>query len=55
MARKFGMGISNSQMALARKFEAAGLTSISQAVKAFQRGESAKIEAWKKQLAKKSK
>ncbi len=50
MAKKFGVGVSDRQLALARKFEQAGLTSYSQAVKAFQRGDNQQIEAWKKQL-----
>jgi hypothetical protein len=41
---------------MAKKFEAAGLTTLSQAVKAFERrafdrGEAARIAAWRKQLA----
>jgi len=44
---KFGTGLSNAQMALARKIEAAGLASISQVVKAMERGETEKIAAWK--------
>jgi hypothetical protein len=55
MAKKFGEGVSNAQIALARQFEKAGLTSYSQAVKAFQRGDSERIEAWKKQLAERGK
>jgi len=46
-------GVTDAQLKLARRFEAAGLTSYSQAVKAFQRHEDAKIEAWKKQLSEK--
>lgn len=52
MAKKFGAGVTNSQMKLARQFEAAGLTTYSQAVKAFQRRENDKIEEWKLQLSK---
>lgn len=51
---KFGEGVSNAQVALARKFEQAGLCSYSQAIKAFQRDENDKIEAWKKQLSEKN-
>lgn len=51
MARKFGEGVSDADYRLARKFEAAGLTTISQAVKAFQRGETDRINEWKRQLA----
>jgi hypothetical protein len=47
---KFGQGVSNAQATLARKFEAAGLTSYSQAIKAFQRGEESRINEWKRQL-----
>ena len=50
MARKFGEGVSDAQMRLARRFEAAGLTTISQAVKAFQRHNDTQIEEWKKLL-----
>lgn len=53
MATKFGQGVTDAQARLARAFEAAGLTSYSQAIKAFQRKETEKIEAWKKQLAEK--
>ena len=53
MAKKFASTLSNAEYALARKFEAAGLCSISQAVKAFERGETEKIAAWKKQLTEK--
>lgn len=49
--KRFGAGISEAQMRLARMFERAGLCSISQAVKAFERGEDERIEAWKRQLA----
>lgn len=54
MAKKFGAGVSNADYAEARKFEAAGLCSISQAVKAFQRNDSARIAEWRKQLAEKN-
>ncbi len=49
--KKFGQGVSDAQAKLARSFEQAGLTSYSQAVKAFQRGDNEQIETWKKQLA----
>jgi len=49
---RFGSKLSDAQFSLARKFERAGLTSISQAVKAFERHDNAQIEAWKKQLEK---
>lgn len=48
--KKFGASLTNTEMALARKIEAAGLASISQIVKAFERGEDEKIEAWKQAL-----
>lgn len=47
----YGKKLTEAQMALARRFEKAGLTTISQAVKAFERQEGYKIEAWKKELA----
>jgi hypothetical protein len=51
MARKFAAKLTDTQFALARKIEAAGLASISQAVKAMERGDTAKVNEWKKQLA----
>jgi ABC-type Fe3+ transport system substrate-binding protein len=51
---KFGQGVTDKQLALARQFERAGLTSYSQAVKAFQRQDNQQIEEWKKQLAEKN-
>ena len=51
MAQKFASKISARQMELARSFERAGLTSISQAVKAFERGDDAQIEEWEEELA----
>lgn len=50
MAKKFASTLTNAQYAECRKFEAAGLTSISQAVKAFERGETDRINEWRKQL-----
>jgi predicted transcriptional regulator len=55
MARKFASTLTDRQYALARAFERAGLCSISQAVKAFERREDDKIEAWKRQLSQKEK
>lgn len=43
--------LTDKQFKLARAFERAGLCSISQAVKAFERHDDAAIELWKKQLA----
>ena len=51
MSKKFGSKLTDAQFALARAFEAAGLTTISQAVKAFERRDNARIEEWKRQLA----
>lgn len=48
---KFAAKLTNTNMTEARAFEKAGLTSISQAVKAFERGETARIAEWRKQLA----
>ena len=44
--RGFGASLTSDQIAWARKFERAGLTSYSQAVKAFERGESSRIREW---------
>lgn len=49
--RKFAAKLSDKQVQLARAFEHAGLTSYSQAVKAFERNDNTQIEEWKKQLA----
>ena len=48
--KKFGASLSDSQMKLARRFQDAGLTTISQAVKAFEHRDDASINAWKEQL-----
>jgi hypothetical protein len=45
--KKFAAKLNNAQYAEARAFEAAGLTTISQAVKAFERGETERINAWR--------
>lgn len=50
--KKFGAGLSDAQVQLARRFAAAGLTSYSQAIKAFQRRDDEQIAAWKSQLPK---
>jgi hypothetical protein len=50
MAKTFAAGLTNAQYAEARAFEAAGLTTISQAVKAFERGNTAQIVAWRAAL-----
>jgi len=55
MAKKFGQGVTDAQIALSRRFEAAGLTSYSQAVKAFQNRDEARIAAWKAALQEKTK
>jgi len=44
---KFALTLTNAEYAECKRFEAAGLTSLSQAVKAFERDETAKIEAWR--------
>lgn len=53
MAKPFGQGVSDAQVKLARRFQAAQITTYSQAIKAFQRRDNVQIEAWKKQLAEK--
>lgn len=50
MAKNFGATLSSKQIALARAFEAAHLTTFSQAVKAFERDDSERIATWKQQL-----
>lgn len=52
MAKKFGEGVSDAQMKLARRISEAGLTSYSQAVKAFQQRDETQINVWKQQLTK---
>ena len=49
--KRFGVRLTDAQMRLARRFERAGLTTISQAVKAFERNDNARIAEWKRQLA----
>ena len=51
--KKFAATLSNAQYALARRFEAAGLTTLSQAVKAFERKDNEMIGYWKNQLKEK--
>ena len=46
--------ITAAQLQLARAFERAGLCSISQAVRAFERRDDARIDEWKRQLAAKN-
>ncbi len=53
MAKPFATSLTDAQFALARAFQQASLTSISQAVKAFERRDNAQIEEWKRQLAQK--
>ena len=51
MAKKFASKLTDAQFKLAREFERANLTTISQAVKAFECDDRAQIDLWKKQLA----
>lgn len=51
MAQKFSSKLSAAQFAFARRVETAGLASISQAVKAFERNETARIAEWTAALA----
>lgn len=48
--KKFAAKLTNAQYAEARTFESAGLTTISQAVKAFERGDAARLTAWREAL-----
>ncbi len=50
--KKFAANLTSTQYAEARKFESAGLCSISQAVKAFERGETSRINEWRAALKK---
>jgi len=52
MKKSFGSSLSEKQFALARAFERAGLTTISQSVKAFERHNDAQIAIWKAELKK---
>ena len=47
----FAKNLTDAQFKLARRIEAAGLATLSQAVKAIERNETAKIETWKAALA----
>ncbi len=53
MSKKFAVTLTKGQLEMARRFETAGLTTYSQAVKAYERNESAQINEWKRQLAEK--
>lgn len=48
--KKFAASLSDSQMKLARRMQDAGLDTISQIVKAFERHDDAQIAKWKEQL-----
>jgi hypothetical protein len=52
--KKFAATLTNAEVRFARAVEAAGLASYSQAVKAIERDDEAKLEAWRKALAAKS-
>jgi len=52
--KKFAASLTSSELQLARKIEAAGLATFSQAVKAIERDEQERIEEWKRQLESKS-
>jgi hypothetical protein len=52
--KKFAVKLTNAQYAECRKFEAAGLTSLSQAVKAFERNEINRINEWRNALRQKA-
>jgi len=46
----FGAPLSDAELRLARQVEAAGWASLSQAVKALERGETTKINEWRRRL-----
>ena len=50
---KFASTLTDAQMKLARRFQAAGLATISQAVKAFENRNNTQINAWKEELKQK--
>lgn len=52
--KPFAATLTSEELRFARKVEAAGLASYSQAVKAIEREDDAKIAAWRKALAAKS-
>ena len=47
---RFGEGLTDKQIKLARSIERAGITTYSQAIKALQRKETARVNAWIEQL-----
>ena len=49
--KPFAATLTNAEIRLARAVEAAGLASYSQAVKAIERQDEAKLAAWRKALA----
>jgi len=51
MVKKFGAGVSDAQIRMARGFEKKGITTYSQAIKAFQRGDHEQIAEWMHQLS----
>lgn len=50
MAKKFAVGLSDAQMKLARRMQEAGLDTISQIVKSFERHDDARISELKEKL-----
>jgi hypothetical protein len=48
--KKFAATLTSAQYAEAKRFEAAGLTTISQAVKAFERNNTAQLNEWRTAL-----
>ena len=52
--KKFAATLTSAEINFARKVEAAGLASYSQAVKAIERQDTEKLAAWRKALAAKS-
>lgn len=51
--KKFGEGVSDAQIRLARRFQEAQITSYSQAIKAFMKRDNKQIEEWKELLKQK--
>jgi hypothetical protein len=46
MSRKFGASLTSEQIKTARAIEAAGVTTYSQVVKAYERGNGSQIREW---------
>ena len=50
MSKNFAQRLTNSEWKEAREFEAMGLTTISQAVKAFERNDTNQLNTWRRMV-----